>query len=94
MAHRVNVATGWMFGLGAIALSGVGVYLGRVHRLNSWDALLDPARPVVLIGERVLEPLTYPAFYAALVAYTCGLAVVYVLVRRLSVLRVDEALLD
>jgi uncharacterized membrane protein len=94
VARRFNVAMGWIFGLGAIVLSGVGVYLGRVHRLNSWDALLDPANPVLLVGERLAEPLTYPAFYAALAVYTFGIAAVYLLVRRLSVLRVDEALLD
>lgn len=32
----------WLFALSVVALSGLGVYLGRVQRWNSWDALLTP----------------------------------------------------
>lgn len=34
--------TGWCFALGVTALSGFGIYLGRIQRWNSWDALLSP----------------------------------------------------
>jgi uncharacterized membrane protein len=34
---RIGAVWGWASALGAIALSGVGIYLGRVHQLNSWD---------------------------------------------------------
>ena len=32
----------WLTALGALALSGVGIYLGRVLRWNSWDLVLQP----------------------------------------------------
>jgi len=35
-------SAGWLFALGVVALSGLGVYLGRVQRWNSWDAFLVP----------------------------------------------------
>lgn len=38
-----GVAWSWAGALGAIALSGVGIYLGRVYQLNSWD-VLQPGR--------------------------------------------------
>lgn len=39
----LGVAWSWVAALGVIALSGVGIYLGRVVKLNSWD-LVDPGR--------------------------------------------------
>jgi uncharacterized membrane protein len=34
---------GWLVALGALAASGVGIYLGRYLRWNSWDLLVQPA---------------------------------------------------
>jgi uncharacterized membrane protein len=39
--HRGRTA-GWAFTLIAIVFSGIGVYLGRFLRLNSWDLLVRP----------------------------------------------------
>lgn len=46
-------AAGWLFIVAASFLSGFGVYLGRVVRLNSWDAVSSPFRLI----EGVLEGL-------------------------------------
>ncbi len=47
----------WLFVLGAVGLSGLGVYLGRVQRWNSWDIVLYP-RAVLADA---IRPLLYPA---------------------------------
>jgi len=51
-------ALGWLFVTGATFLGGFGIYLGRVIRLNSWDALFNPFRLI----EGVVEGLNRDAF--------------------------------
>lgn len=53
-----NGAAGWLFVAAASFLGGFGIYLGRVIRLNSWDALFSPFRLI----EGVLEGLNPDAF--------------------------------
>lgn len=46
---------GWLFTLGALLLSSVGIYIGRVERWNSWDLLWAPwsiQRDILAIPER------------------------------------------
>jgi uncharacterized membrane protein len=42
--------------LGAIFLSGFGIYLGRFSRLNSWDVLISPRRVAAEVAEATLDP--------------------------------------
>ncbi len=64
MQARVVVAAGaragWLFAHGILALAGLGVYIGRVLRWNSWDAFVRPLEifsDVVASGAKVMaEP--------------------------------------
>ncbi|MFV9506281.1 MAG: DUF1361 domain-containing protein [Oscillochloridaceae bacterium umkhey_bin13] len=70
---------GWLVLIGASLLSGVGVYLGRFLRWNSWDALL---RPGTLLRE-LLTLLTDPATYPRLIGVS-GMIAAFMLVLYLS----------
>jgi uncharacterized membrane protein len=50
-------AASWVFALWAVGMAGLGVYLGRFERWNSWDLLLAP-RAVLADA---IEPILYPA---------------------------------
>lgn len=49
--------------LGAMLLSGYGIYLGRYLRWNSWDALLNPLAIMADTAQRLLHPAMYPRAY-------------------------------
>jgi uncharacterized membrane protein len=44
VADRFGRVTSWLFVAGVAGLSGIGVFLGRFLRLNSWDVLLRPGK--------------------------------------------------
>jgi uncharacterized membrane protein len=42
VARAASSGVGWLFVVTVSFLGGFGVYLGRVQRLNSWDAMIRP----------------------------------------------------
>jgi uncharacterized membrane protein len=80
----------WFFVFVALALSSVGVYLGRVLRWNSWDVFV---RPGALLGElagALVDPLAHPRPIATTILFTSFLlasyAIFYSLARTSSLL--------
>ncbi|HWQ11782.1 MAG TPA: DUF1361 domain-containing protein [Roseiflexaceae bacterium] len=49
-------AASWLFVLAAGALGGLGVYLGRFLRWNSWDALVAPHDILASLAEVLADP--------------------------------------
>jgi uncharacterized membrane protein len=47
----------WLFALGAIACAGIGIYLGRVQRWNSWDIFFAPQHILTDILMIIRHPL-------------------------------------
>lgn len=78
-AARGAVA-GWAISISALALSSVGVYLGRFVGVNSWDALVDPGRVLAPFAERLDDPLGGIRFAAVTLVSTAFLAIAYALV--------------
>lgn len=46
----------WLFLLGAVGLSGFGIYLGRFQHWNSWDLLLNPGNLFVDVVRLLSDP--------------------------------------
>lgn len=58
-------------------LSGLGIYLGRVLRWNSWDALLQPKGPLKDALKLLLYPLDHKEAWLMIILFSTLLACVY-----------------
>lgn len=59
VAGRFGQLAGWTLAWVALVLSGVGVYLGRFERWNSWDVLTEPTRTLGQLLGATLDPLSH-----------------------------------
>lgn len=91
LVHRIvakvskSNVIGWMFAIFVQLLSGFGIYLGRVKRWNSWDALFSP---MFLLNE-VLDSLHYrPLIFSLL--FGTFLILTYIAVYSLTVLNMSK----
>src|SRR5207249_7660799 len=65
----------WFFIAAVAGLSGIGIYLGRFLRFNSWDVLLRPVKLYHSIGNLVADPfhpstLGFPMLFATFLFIT------------------------
>lgn len=61
VASRLGSVVGWAFAGGACVLAGVGVYIGRFLRWNSWDVVTHP----VDLGFDLLGFASHPGTHSA-----------------------------
>jgi uncharacterized membrane protein len=67
MAARVwNRTAGWLFVIVATGLSGLGIYIGRFLRWNTWDILLNPFSLLQDLSRWISHPA--PLIYSTLFA--------------------------
>ena len=69
----------WLFVGASVGLSGLGVYLGRFERWNSWDLLLSPHDVLVAAARPILFPLSNIRTLGASAMYATILMVCYVM---------------
>jgi uncharacterized membrane protein len=70
----------WAFVGAVLFLGGLGIYLGRFLRWNSWDILLHPEAVVADLVARLASPLTYPGTYGVTLVFAALLFVCYLAV--------------
>jgi uncharacterized membrane protein len=57
--RRLGAARGWLFVALVAALTGLGIYLGRFLRWNSWDLLTRPAELAAEVARWLLAPAAH-----------------------------------
>ncbi len=75
--RALGKAAGWVFVLLASGLSGLGIYLGRFWRLNSWDVLFAPSEIARGLVAMALHPLGHPRAWGVAVMFGALTFVVY-----------------
>jgi uncharacterized membrane protein len=68
----------------SLAAASLGIYLGRVVRLNSWDLLTRPRLVGSVLHQLVSDPLAHPLAVTATIALAATLSVLYLRFRRVA----------
>ncbi len=58
--RRRGMVAGWAFVVAITGLSGVGIYMGRVLRWNSWYLVTRPGQIADALADALLDPLGHP----------------------------------
>jgi uncharacterized membrane protein len=69
----------WLFVVASVGLSGLGVYLGRFERWNSWDLLFSPYDVLVAAARPILFPLSHIRPLGASAMFATILMICYVM---------------
>jgi len=88
--RRFGAAVGWLMLAPVFFLCSAGIYIGRVHRLNSWDAITSPGTLLRGFAERLADPLAQPEAIVALAGAMGLLTVAYLVLYTISDLRLDR----
>ena len=78
----------WIFAGIALGLGGLGIYLGRFSRWNSWDLFIQPKDILYDIAIRFVHPLNNLRFFGFTLLFSAFLLVCYLTF--ISVRRVKE----
>jgi uncharacterized membrane protein len=87
--HRFGAHVGWAGALSALALSSVGVYLGRFLQWNSWDLMLRPGQRLAEIASGLNQTTALVHASAVMMLVTALLATTYLAFYALIGLRID-----
>lgn len=75
--HYMGWLFSWVFAGLALALAGVGIYLGRFSRWNSWDLFFKPKDIAQDVAVRILDPLNNLGFVGFTMLFTAFLGICY-----------------
>jgi uncharacterized membrane protein len=67
----------WLFVMVVLGLGGLGVYVGRFLRWNSWDLFTQPHGVLGDVARRLLNPLAHPQALGVTVLFAAILMICY-----------------
>lgn len=79
----------WLFAGVTIALGGLGIYLGRFGRWNSWDLFIQPNEVMKDILIRIIYPYNNLRFFGFTIMFTAFLLVCYLMF--VSISRMEDS---
>jgi uncharacterized membrane protein len=79
VAGRRGRLAGWAVAFGALAASGVGVYLGRFQRWNSWDVFTEPTAILSQLVSAIVDPLAHGRPLALSISFALACCMGYAL---------------
>ncbi len=79
LLQRVSVRVAMVLITGVFVLSSYAIYLGRVLRWNSWDALFNPAGLLFDVSDDILHPLQHPQAFVVTASFTLLITAFYFL---------------
>lgn len=71
-----NIAS-WLFVIGTVVLSGLGIYLGRFLEWNSWDLFYQPQKVLADLAVRLAHPLHDLQIYGVTMMFATFLFICY-----------------
>jgi uncharacterized membrane protein len=80
VAYYAGLFVSWLFVFGGMALGGLGVYIGRFLRWNSWDLLFHPKEVLNDIIGQLSEPLANPKTFGVTILVSAILLTSYLFV--------------
>lgn len=84
VVRRFGRLWGMAVSVGALLLCGVGIYLGRFLRWNSWDILTSPTGLARDALGALVDPQSDPRAWAVPIIYGLGLVLGYLAIRGLA----------
>ncbi len=84
VARRFGALVGWAMLAPIFLLCSAGIYIGRVHRLNSWDVNARPQQLLDLVAARLADRFGRPEMLFALAGLTGFLAIAYLVLYTIS----------
>ena len=69
----------WVFVVFSLGLGGLGIYLGRFERWNSWDMLVHPQRILRDVLAPLADPMNSLRFFGFTTLFTAFLVVCYLM---------------
>jgi uncharacterized membrane protein len=88
--RAVGNAASWFFVFVVLSLNGLGIYLGRFLRWNSWDVLFDPARLFYSLLEGLSNPMGHLQTIAFAGLFTLLFSAVYLMLLAFTQLHLEH----
>jgi uncharacterized membrane protein len=76
--RRIGRIWSWIFVVATLGLSGVGIYMGRFLRFNSWDLLLRPGHLLGNIFDALANPMAHQRAIGVSMLFSLFMLVCYV----------------